>query len=108
MPRIPNGGRDFPPSDGRHAGVLGIEDGVAAGATGLARALGPNPVAATGVDTCTGRGSAIETRHAIVRVPAPEGWDRVVGVRVEAGRLLIAGPGKAIRDVRFDGAFLGA
>lgn len=46
-----NGGRDYAPWNGRHHGVLGIEDGCAAGIEGYAAALRPNPVSASGVPT---------------------------------------------------------
>jgi hypothetical protein len=48
---ISNGGRDFPPWNGRHTGVLGIEDGCAAGGVGLRAAQADNRINAFGVPT---------------------------------------------------------
>ena len=74
---ISNGGRDFPPWNARHTGVIGIEDGIAAGATGLSYAMGDNPLRAAGVPTTLALGPRIDIRHAMVRLPRPAGWSRV-------------------------------
>lgn len=88
-----NGGRDHSPWNGRHRGVLGIEDGCAAGAAGHAAALGPNRVAAQGVPTAlvlaTGRTHRIV--HVIGAIARPSGWNRVQDIRVEDARCVLTG-----------------
>ncbi len=86
---LSNGGRDYAPWNGRHTGVLGIEDGCAAGALDLAAARGPNPVAAEGVATVLPLGPGVRhvIHHAIAAVPRPAGWTRVTEVRRMAGSL---------------------
>lgn len=62
-----NGGRQYTPWNGRHIGVLGIEDACAYSLDGHAASIHPNAVAASGVPTCialnpTGK---VTIRHAI-------------------------------------------
>jgi hypothetical protein len=89
-----NGGRDYPPWNGRHTGVLGIEDGCAAGASGHRGALEPNPVSSTGVPTALrlGRGVVHRVAHVIGAVARPPSWDHVRDIRIDAGQLVIDGP----------------
>ncbi|MFD0979498.1 hypothetical protein [Tropicimonas aquimaris] len=87
-----NGGRDYAPWDGRHTGVLGIEDGCAPGAGGHSAAFHPNAVSAAGVadalDLAPGREHRIA--HAILAFPRPRGWREVAEVTLEGGRLRVA------------------
>ena len=46
-----NGGRDYPPWNGRNVGVLGIEEGRAWSANGYAASISPNPLSRSGVPT---------------------------------------------------------
>lgn len=86
---ISNGGRDFAPWNNRHRGVLGIEDGIAAGATGLSYAMGNNPLRAAGVPTTLMLGGRVDIRHAMVSLPRPPGWARVSDISVAPGRLTL-------------------
>lgn len=86
---ISNGGRDFAPWNGRHRGVIGIEDGIAAGATGLRYAQGDNPLRAAGVDTTLHLGPRTCIRHAMVSLPRPPGWTRVTEVTAADGQLTL-------------------
>jgi hypothetical protein len=80
-----NGGREDAPWDGRHQGVLGIEDGIAAGAAGHKAALGDNPIRRTGVATALELSEETTHRiaHVIGAVPRPVGWDEVTDITVE-------------------------
>jgi len=84
-----NGGRDHSPWNGRHRGVLGIEDGCAPGSGhgegDILRARG----VATHLDLAPGRRHLI--RHVIGAVPRPKGWSRVIDIRQDGARLLIEG-----------------
>jgi hypothetical protein len=104
---ISNGGRGYAPWDGRHDGVLGIEDGCAAGADGHRAALGDNAVAREGVVTAfalraEGR---ITLRHAIAVLKQPSGWRGVAGVHVGVDRLTVEGLGGGSLEVPFDGTY---
>lgn len=104
---VSNGGRGYAPWEGRHDGVLGIEDGCAAGAEGHRAALGNNAVAREGVASAVslrpeGR---LTLRHAIAVLDRPEGWRGVAGVRVRADRLTVEGIGGGSLAVPFDGTY---
>ncbi|MEM9319549.1 MAG: hypothetical protein AAGA70_11165 [Pseudomonadota bacterium] len=99
---ISNGGRDFAPWNSRHIGVIGIEDGIAAGATGLKYALGDNPVKAANVATTLALGGTTDIRHAMVHLPRPPGWSRVTEVAVAKGRIALSEASGATVDVAFD------
>jgi hypothetical protein len=105
-----NGGRDYAPWDGKHCGVLGVEDGCTAGAGTLEQAGAPNAISNMGVPTVLqlSEGARTEIRHAIVSVPCPAGWTGVANVTlVEAGTLLrLTSLSGAELDVPFDGGFL--
>jgi hypothetical protein len=101
-----NGGRGAAPWNGRHRGVLGIEDGIAAGSAGHRAALGPNPVAAEGVPTALRLGPRHEIRHVIGALPRPPGWTTVTRIRREAGKLVLAGDGGPPVSVVFAAGFL--
>lgn len=87
-----NGGRDYSPWNGRHLGVVGIEDGCAPGVGGEAAAAGPNPVAAEGVATgltlADGRRHTI--RHVIGAIPRPAGWSAITDISASGDQLMIS------------------
>ncbi|MEL6583748.1 MAG: hypothetical protein AAFQ36_07930 [Pseudomonadota bacterium] len=84
-----NCGREYAPWNGRHLGVLGIEDGCAAGADGHRAALGDNAIAREGVPTHLPLGGTHRVEHLIAWFPRPEGWQEIYDVRLEAGRLTV-------------------
>jgi hypothetical protein len=49
---LSNGGRHYPPWNGRHVGVLGVEEVTANFAYGLAESVADNPIAQRGIATC--------------------------------------------------------
>jgi hypothetical protein len=102
---ISNGGRDFSPWNSRHTGVIGIEDGCAAGATGLAAALADNRLTAMGVPTALPLGGEHVIRHAMVSLPRPPGWAAVRDVTIARGALTLTEAGGAQVAVPFDGGF---
>ncbi|MEM8786679.1 MAG: hypothetical protein AAGE76_00300 [Pseudomonadota bacterium] len=101
-----NGGRDYAPWNARHRGVLGIEDGCAAGAAGHAAALAPNPVAAEGVATALRLGGSIRIPHVIGAVPRPQGWKTIAAITAAAGQLTLQEAGGGTLSLPFDTAFL--
>jgi hypothetical protein len=102
-----NGGRDYPPWNGRHRGVLGIEDGCAAGAAGHAAALAPNRVAAQGVPTALALapGSTHRIAHATGAFARPPGWTRVADIRIEGAACLLTGDDGTTVALPFDPDF---
>lgn len=103
-----NGGRDYRPWDGRHRGVLGIEDGCAAGAAGYLAALGPNPVADEGVPTslALGAGRVHRIAHVIGAIARPAGWRRVADIRVAHDGLALTGDDGTVVGMPFDASHL--
>lgn len=87
-----NGGRDYSPWNSRHIGVVGIEDGCAAGAGGEAVAAGPNPVAGEGVATglALAKGRRHTIRHVTGAIPRPSGWTAISAISVAGDRLTIS------------------
>lgn len=102
-----NGGRGYAPWGGRHDGVLGIEDGCAAGAEGHRAALGDNAEAREGVATSVSlqSGGQVVLRHAIAVLKQPQGWRGVAAVRVGEDRLTVAGIGGEALELPFDGTY---
>ncbi|MEM6615759.1 MAG: hypothetical protein AAF619_04460 [Pseudomonadota bacterium] len=88
-----NAGRDYAPWNGRHTGILGIEDGCAAGAAGHRAALTSNAIADQGVPTALTLvdGHTHTIRHAIAAFPRPSGWRRVADVNLTGSTLTITG-----------------
>ncbi|WP_460273534.1 hypothetical protein [Celeribacter sp. ULVN23_4] len=104
---ISNGGRDYAPWDGRHDGVLGIEDGCAAGAEGHRAALRENAVSKEGVASSVplSADGTVTLRHAIVVLPQPDGWAGVAGVAVTAGKLTVTGQDGRSVTCPFDSSY---
>lgn len=102
---ISNGGRDFSPWNGRHTGVLGIEDGCALGGAGLAAALAENRLTAMGVPTAMALGGTHVIRHAMVSLPRPPGWAEVAEVTLAKGQMTLTEVGGGQVSVPFDSGF---
>jgi hypothetical protein len=102
---VSNGGRDFPPWNSRHTGVIGIEDGCAAGATGLAASVSDNRLTAMGVPTTLPLGGTHTLRHAMVSLPRPPGWAEITQLTLAKGQLTLTEAGGAHISVPFDTRF---
>lgn len=103
-----NGGRDYPPWNGRNVGVLGIEEGRAWSANGYAAALAPNPLSASGVPTVLkldANGTA-EVRHVIGGLPLPAGWTEIASVEAAKDTITLRDASKASYDAPYDADFL--
>jgi hypothetical protein len=99
-----NGGRDYPPWNGRHLAVIGIEEG----AVGLhlpAGHCGGDDVSAAGLPTGLSLDESRTTtiRYAFGAVPAPQDWTRVSDIRVTADSLTLTDTGGDTRTVPFLG-----
>ena len=102
---LSNGGRDYAPWNGRHRGVLGIEDGRAA--VGHAASLGDNWLKREGVPTVfeLAEGRRVTFRQIIGAVPL-EGGEPPRSVMAGSGHLRLDLAGGERRDVPFDDGFL--
>lgn len=86
-----NGGRDYWPWNGSHKGVLGVEDGRAAGAAGHRAALRDNPVARCGVPTFfpLESGKSHRIAHVCGAIKTPPGWVEISNIQLGSGELHI-------------------
>lgn len=104
---ISNGGRRYPPWNGRHRAVMGLEDVASYFHTGLEGSAGKNPLRRLGYPTMhvLDPRRPTEIRHVMVVAALPAGFDRVRGVRAQAGEIeLVAENGRRARcaaDLRF-------
>lgn len=101
-----NGGRFYPPWNGRHTRVLGLEDGRAYGSTGHRASIEPNPLAGRGVPTAFDLGDNPVIRYAVGAIPRPAGWTRVAGVAAGADGLTLTDVSGATLTVPFDTGWL--
>lgn len=101
---LSNGGRDYAPWNGRHLGVLGIEDGRTA--VGHAASLGDNWLKREGVATAfaLSEGRSISFRHVIGALPA-SGGEPPREIATANGQMLLTS-GAVARQVPFDSDFL--
>jgi hypothetical protein len=79
---ISNGGRHYAPWNGRHTGVMGLEDVTSYFHGGIAEAVKKNPVSGRGIPTC----HTLDPAHPLVvpyimgAVPIPAGFDRLTSI----------------------------
>ncbi|MEO0383996.1 MAG: hypothetical protein AAF234_10645 [Pseudomonadota bacterium] len=104
-----NGGREDAPWSGRHRGVLGIEDGIAAGAAGHKAALGETVFSRAGVPTVLSlaEGKTHRVAHVIGAVPRPVGWEVVADITIDGEALSIHEASGGTLDMPFDPNFFG-
>jgi hypothetical protein len=104
-----NGGRDYPPWNGRHCGVLGLEEGRTYAGQGHRRSVAENAWSREGVATALSLdpGGEVEVRNVIGGVAAPEGWSDIVTITAEPSRLTIFERDGGRLLAPFDSAFLG-
>lgn len=101
-----NGGRDYAPWNGRHTGVLGIEDGRSFGAAGHRASIEPNFLTERGVPTAFDLGAVLAVRYAIGAIPRPAGWSRIESVRLEGNSVVLVEAGGAIVNLPLDADWL--
>jgi hypothetical protein len=103
-----NGGRDYAPWNGRHTGVLGIEEGRANSVFGHRASIEPNALSDAGIPTALvlqpdGR---VSVRNVIGALPLPAGGSPITGVEPRDGALALLCEDGTRFSVPFDGAFL--
>jgi hypothetical protein len=79
---VSNGGRFYPPWDGEHVNVLGIEDVTAYFHDGLAASAADNPLTERGYPTSVelSPDQPLTVNHIMGVAPIPDGFDQVVSV----------------------------
>ncbi|WCJ59317.1 hypothetical protein NXS98_16595 [Fontisphaera persica] len=97
---LSNGGRHYPPWNGRHRHVMGLEDVTSYFHLGLAQSASPNPLSRAGhptVENLTPEMPLI-IPYIMGVAPIPKGFDRVKNIeRVRGGIRLTAANGKTAR-----------
>jgi len=88
---ISNGGRHYPPWNGRHVNVMGIEDVLGYFHYGIADSVAENPVSKLGHATSRvlEADAPFETHHVFGILAVPEGFGRVRDLTLSEGELLL-------------------
>lgn len=94
---ISNGGRHYPPWNGRHTDVMGIEDATSYFHYGLAESAKPNPLSRRGIPTTVTLNAKkpFSVRYLFGMAAIPRGFDRVAAIEpAKGGITLVAANGK--------------
>lgn len=95
-----NGGRHYPPWNGRHVDVLGVEEVTSYFHFGLAESVRSNPLNRAGFPTAVklDRRRPLRVAHLFAAVSLPRGFDQVAEVRaVRGGVEVLAANGRSAR-----------
>ena len=103
-----NGGRDYPPWNGRHTGVLGVEEGRTYSLYGYSASVAPNPLSDSGTPTALTLDAAglVSVRNVIGAVPLPASGSAVADVEARDGALAFTCEDGERFEAPFDAAFL--
>jgi hypothetical protein len=103
-----NGGRDYAPWNGRHVGVLGIEEARAYLAAGHAASIAPNPLMQSGIPTFLSLkpNGSVSVRHIVGGAPLPAGWSAVGSIEPMETTLRLTSAEGQIVEHPFDPQFL--
>jgi hypothetical protein len=103
-----NGGRDYQPWNGRHVGVLGIEEGCSYFGDGHKASIEPNDLSRTGVPTSIsliGDGE-VDVRNVIGCLPVPNRFPGVADVQWSDGKLTVVDVTGGQESCTYDDRFL--
>lgn len=102
-----NGGRDYPPWNGRHRGCLGVEEGAALPVLGLSSKETPDPLSAAGQPPLVALDptGTVELRHITGAIRWPTG-QMVAGVMLDGDVLTVTGDWGAERKLPILGGWL--
>ena len=101
-----NGGRDYPPWNGRHTGVLGMEEARCYSSLGHAASVADNPLRQSGIPTSFELGRPLEIRTVLGGVPMPPDWSEITDVEISTEGLRIRDRSGAAMTVNYDATFL--
>ncbi|MEO8668463.1 MAG: hypothetical protein ABI399_08105 [Bauldia sp.] len=107
---LSNGGRDYPPWNGRHKCAIGIEEICGYFHVGHAASIGENPVAAAGSPTAVTLtpGSAVTVSYIFGLAATPPGFGRVKDVVAAPGGIRLTDAGDRETFAACDLSFLAA
>jgi len=88
---ISNGGRHYPPWNGRHIGVLGLEEVISYFHVGLAESAAKNHISEKGFPTCLTLEphKSLSIPYIMGVVPVPAAFDRIVSIEAAEGNRAI-------------------
>ena len=103
-----NGGRDYPPWNGRHTGVLGVEEGRSNSLYGHRASIEPNAWTDSGTPTALvlqpqGR---VEVHNVVGVTPLPASGSAIVAIDVQDAAIVVVGEDGERISVPYDAAFL--
>jgi hypothetical protein len=101
-----NGGRDTRPWNGRHTGVLGLEDARCYSSYGHAAAVADNPLRRSGVPTTFELGAELEIRYVLGGLPLPPSWTEIATVEPGPDLLRVTDVSGAALTLGYDADFL--
>lgn len=103
-----NGGRHYPPWNGRHINVLGVEDLTAYFHYGLARSIEANPITDAGYRThhVLEPDRPFVVRYIMGVAPIPADYDRVAAIKCGSDGITLIGTGGEETSVPVDMKFL--
>lgn len=103
-----NGGRDYAPWNGRHRGVLGIEEGRAYSMYGHAASIAPNPLSRSGIPTSLALNpdNVVSVCHVIGGIPLPAGWRAIRSIEPAGEVLRVTSLDEKAVEHPFDSDFL--
>ncbi|MBS1723188.1 MAG: hypothetical protein JSS66_09585 [Armatimonadetes bacterium] len=104
-----NGGRHYPPWNGRHRAVLGIEEATTYFHLGLRGSVSPNPMQAAGFETFKDLDprEPLEIKTIIGVVDLPDGFDKVVKVVPSGSGVVLVAASGVLVEKSLDLMFLG-
>ncbi len=103
-----NRGRDYAPWNGRHRGVLGLEEGRTYGGHGHKASIADNSWTRQGIPTALvlDPKGEVEVRNVIGGAALPDGWSKIASIAADGAQLVITEQNGQRITVPFDGAFL--
>jgi hypothetical protein len=105
-----NGGRHYPPWNGRHRGVIGIEDVCGHFHDGLPRSAAPNEVARAGIPTChrLRPDRPLVVNHVMAMAAVPAGFGAVATIDPAGpGQVRLRGSQGGSTTIELDWEFIG-
>ena len=105
---ISNGGRHYPPWNGRHVNVMGLEEVTSYFHSGLAESVEPNPLSVRGIPTSLqlSRKIPLAVNYIMAVAAVPRGFERVKTIAAEDGGVVLISDRGARVGVKVDMNFL--
>ena len=103
-----NGGRHYPPWNGRHVNVMGLEDVTSYFHLGIVPSARPNPISRAGIPTSLAldRKKPLVVNYIMAVAALPRGFNRVKNILSGRGEVTLVSDAKQRVTVPIDTAFL--